>query len=136
MAHQGAAHGQHLLLAAGKGTGDLFTAFQQAREALINAFQVRLNAGGGLGKSAHLQVFLHRHLQKDMAAFRDLGQAHAHQLVGGDAVQVFSVKEDGAGAGLQKTRNVDLPAPLAPMRVTTSPSWTSKETPLTAWMLP
>ena len=58
-----------------------------------------------MGKSAHLKVFLHRHLQKDMATFRNLGQAHAHQFVGGDAVQVFSVKEDGAGAGMQKPRN-------------------------------
>ena len=31
---------------------------------------------------------------------------------------------------------VDFPAPLAPIRVTTSPSFTSKETPFTAWMLP
>ena len=40
-----------------------------------------------------------------MAAFRNLGQAHAHQLVGGDAVQIFFVEEDGAGAGMQKPRN-------------------------------
>ena len=33
-------------------------------------------------------------------------------------------------------RVVDLPAPLAPMRVTVSPWCTSKETPLMAWMLP
>ena len=33
-------------------------------------------------------------------------------------------------------RMVDLPAPLSPMRVTTSPSLTSKETPLMAWMAP
>jgi hypothetical protein len=31
---------------------------------------------------------------------------------------------------------VDLPAPFAPMRVTISPSLTSKLTPLTAWMGP
>jgi len=31
---------------------------------------------------------------------------------------------------------VDFPAPFAPMRVTISPSSTSKETPLTAWMAP
>ena len=33
-------------------------------------------------------------------------------------------------------RVVDLPAPLAPIRVTISPSLTSKEMPLMAWMLP
>ena len=33
-------------------------------------------------------------------------------------------------------RVVDLPAPLAPISVTISPSLTSKETPLMAWMLP
>ena len=31
---------------------------------------------------------------------------------------------------------VVLPAPLAPIRLTSSPSWTSNETPLTAWMPP
>ena len=31
---------------------------------------------------------------------------------------------------------VDFPAPLAPISVTTSPSCTSKEMPLMAWMLP
>ena len=31
---------------------------------------------------------------------------------------------------------VDFPAPLAPMRVTISPSLTSRDTPFTAWMLP
>jgi len=33
-------------------------------------------------------------------------------------------------------RVVDFPAPLAPIKVTTSPSPTSKEMPLMAWMLP
>ena len=31
---------------------------------------------------------------------------------------------------------VVLPAPLAPIRLTSSPCWTSKLTPLTAWMPP
>ena len=31
---------------------------------------------------------------------------------------------------------VDFPAPLAPSSVTIEPSGTSKETPLSAWMLP
>ncbi len=31
---------------------------------------------------------------------------------------------------------VDLPAPLEPIRVTTSPSWTFSEMPLSASMLP
>ena len=33
-------------------------------------------------------------------------------------------------------RVVDLPAPLAPIRVTISPGFTSKEMPLMAWMAP
>ena len=44
------------------------------------------------------------------------------------------VREDSSPATV--FRMVDLPAPLAPMRVTTSPSLTSKETPLMAWMAP
>ena len=31
---------------------------------------------------------------------------------------------------------VDFPAPFAPMSVTISPSWTSSETPLSAWIAP
>jgi hypothetical protein len=37
---------------------------------------------------------------------------------------------------LMVRRVVDLPAPLEPMRVTTSPGSTVSEIPLSAWMLP
>ncbi len=39
VAHEGATHGEHLLLAAGKGAGDLLAALLQAREVVVDALQ-------------------------------------------------------------------------------------------------
>ena len=39
--HKGAAHNEHLLLAARKGTGDLATTLLQARELLVDALEAR-----------------------------------------------------------------------------------------------
>ena len=49
--HQAAAHGQHLLLAAGEGGRLLLAAFFQAREQVIDAFQVLLLAACGRASS-------------------------------------------------------------------------------------
>ena len=90
---------------------------------------------------AHLQILLHGHLQEDVASLGDLRQALLDDLVRRDALEVMVLKEDAARSWRCSRpemvfRMVDLPAPFAPMSVTTSPSLTSKETPLTAWMLP
>ena len=99
------AHGQHLLLAAGKGACDLLAALLKAGKPLINAFQVRFDAGKRLRKRPHFQVFLHRHLQKDVPTLRDLRQTHAYQFMGGNPVQILAVENDRAGTGVQKPRN-------------------------------
>ena len=105
MAHQRAAHGQHLLLAAGKGTGNLFAALFQAGKALVDIFDIGFDGGIGLGKGAHFQVFLHRHLQKDVTPLRDLRHPLLDDFVRGDSAQILAVKQDAAGFGMQQAGN-------------------------------
>ena len=101
MAHQRTAHGQHLLLAAGEGAGNLLAAFLQAGELGEYGFNVR-RIGLARGESAHFQVFHYRHLQKDAAAFGHLSQAHLHDFVGRSVGDVFAVQADDARAGEQQ----------------------------------
>ena len=78
--HQGAAHGQHLLLAAGKGTGHLLAPFLQAGELLKNALHIGVDIAALPGESAHIQVFLNGHLQEDTAAFGNQSQTLGDHL--------------------------------------------------------
>ena len=84
--HERSAHGEHLLLAAGERTGDLLAALFEAREALVDVRNARFNGGVRLGVSAHFEVILDRHLQKDVAAFRNLRKTVLDDLVRGDAL--------------------------------------------------
>jgi len=97
VAHKGAAHNEHLLLAARKGAGDLATALLKAWELLVDALKARSNRGLGLRVGAHLQVLLDRHLQKGATALGNLCQALTNQLVGGRMGNVLAHKLDGAG---------------------------------------
>ena len=69
--HQRPADGQHLLLAAGEGAGELVAPFLEPREQREDALAVfldaRLVAAQGVG--AHVQVFVHRQRREDLAAF-------------------------------------------------------------------
>ena len=60
--------------------------------------------------------------------------------MGGHIGDVAAVEGDAAGAGAVMPQmviiRVDLPAPLEPIRVTISPSLTSRSTPRSAWILP
>ena len=84
--HERSAHGEHLLLAARERTGDLLAALFETREALVDVRNARFNGGVRLGVSAHFKVILDRHLQKDVAAFRDLRKTVLDDLVRGDAL--------------------------------------------------
>ena len=103
LGHQGPAHGQHLLLAAGQGAGHLVLPLLQAGEALIHVGDTLVILVGGAGERAHLQIFLHGHLQEDLPPLGDQGQAHGHDLVGGDAPQALAHELDGAGVGGQQS---------------------------------
>ena len=71
--HQGAAHGQHLLLTAGKGACQLAFALFQAGEPLVDIGH-RFGHIGRIRESSHLQVLFHRHLGEDVPSFRHMRQ--------------------------------------------------------------
>ena len=82
VAHERAAHGEHLLLAAGKRTGDLVLALFQTREDLIHALEVALDAVLVVAKvGADLEVFIGREVCKDLTPLRHLAHAELDDLV-------------------------------------------------------
>ena len=85
-----AGDGEHLLLAAGEGAGDLGQALAQAREEGEGAV-----AGGGAvaaGHQADLEVLGDGELGEEPAALRDPGDAVARDLVGGQGVEAGGVE--------------------------------------------
>ena len=103
--HHGAAHGQHLLLTARKRACDLPAALFQAGKMLIHQLQIGDNGACGLGVSAHFQIFLHGHAQKNAAALRHVRQPLANDLVRGHGFDAFVLKYNVAGFGAQQSRN-------------------------------
>ena len=102
MAHQRPPHGQHLLFAAGKGSGSLTAALLEPGETFIYPFQSRCNLAVGAGIGAHLQIFFHAHLRKNPAAFRHMGQPLGDDFMGNGCGNALVLKGDGAGFGAQK----------------------------------
>src|SRR5208337_3125469 len=117
-AHQRPPDRQHLLLAARQRAATLRRALLEARKQSEDALQVFVEMGEIVDRRAHLQVLEHRHAREDAPPFRRLGERRAR---GAPKIVIIVV---------------DLPAPLAPIRVTISPSLTSMSTPLSAWILP
>ena len=99
LAHQGAANGQHLLLAARHEAGALAGALLQAREQFENMLHAGVDFGRGQEEAAHLQVVRHRHVGKDAPAFGRNGNALAHDFVCRQVGDFFTFEPDGAAAG-------------------------------------
>src|SRR6202011_3477686 len=93
--HQRAADRQHLLLAAGEITGEP-RALLQAREIAVDHVDVAADLVIAAGEGAKSQVFQRRHVGDDAAALHHLKDAAADDLVGGNAVDAFAVKDDFA----------------------------------------
>ena len=102
VAHQRAAHGQHLLFAAGHGAGQLLAAFLQAGEQLKDLFLVGGNGGVGLGVGTHVQIFFHGHVQEHMASFGNMGKARFHDFMGAHALDALALVDHIAGLGFQQ----------------------------------
>lgn len=82
MAHQGAAHGHHLLLTAGERAGQLAATFLQTREVVEHHLKILAEIRLVLeAERTHLQVLLHTHAGEHMAAFRHVGHAQGDDLV-------------------------------------------------------
>ena len=98
MAHQRAAHRQHLLLAAGQRAGLLVTAFLQTGEQAVDHVEVLLEVRLVLqAERAHLQVLFDAHACEDVAPFRNVRHTEGHDLVVVGFQQIHSVVHHGTG---------------------------------------
>src|SRR5918993_2121004 len=94
-AHEGAAYGEHLLLAAGHRAGFLLDAFAEAWEELEDAVHVFAHARVVVSVvGAHLQVLAHRHAAEDLAPLRALGDALGDHVVRREALYLLAGKHD------------------------------------------
>ena len=85
LGHQRAAHGEHLLLAAGEGAGGLLAAFSEDREEVVGALDVLLDARLVVAEEgAELEVLLDRQPGEDVPSLGGVGEAEGDDLVGGD----------------------------------------------------
>src|SRR5215210_2998632 len=94
-AHEGAAYGEHLLLAARHGAGLLLDAFVKAREELEDAVHIIAYVDVVVSVvGAHLQVLADRHAVEDLAPFRALGYAFGDHVVRREALYLLAGEED------------------------------------------
>jgi hypothetical protein len=98
---------------------------------------IRLRGIDFLRIRPHLKVFHDGHLQKNAAAFRNMGKSQIHNLMRLGFCNVPSVKFDAARLRAQKPGNRPKHGGFsravgADLRATISPGCTSKEIPLIA----
>ncbi len=98
--HQPAADRQHLLLAARQRPSLLSAPFLEARKMRVHLLDIRGDAGPVVADHrAELQVFFDRDAQKCAAAFRHVGDAEAHDILGRPAGDPLAGEADvAAGA--------------------------------------
>ena len=101
-AHQTAADGEHLLLAARQRAGGLRAALGQHREQRIDPLQIARAVGAGARQhGAHPQVLGDRERGENLAPFRHLAEAKLADLVARPAGNVLPAIEDTAARGLE-----------------------------------
>ena len=104
VAHKGAGHGQHLLLAAGKGPRNLLATLFQTGE--VGEHRLQIFLGHILfDVSAHFQIFLNRHLLENPPSFRDVRQTGTQKLIGFHMGDILIAEVDGAAAGMHQAGN-------------------------------
>src|SRR5690625_3027666 len=92
-AHQGAAHGEHLLFPAGHGAAHLVEAFRQAREQFEHVIEVLLQLRAVLTQvGAHLQVLFHGQAREDAPVLRNDGHAAGDVFGGRHRVGPFAAE--------------------------------------------
>ena len=93
--HHGPPDGEHLLLAAGEGAGELHVTLSQHGEQIVDLFQrgasLRL---GPLVAAPHQKVLVHREIGEQLAALGHLHHAKTHDIVGGHGAEGLSVEHD------------------------------------------
>jgi hypothetical protein len=78
LAHEGASHREHLLLAARQGSGELREALRELRKKVERTLQARAALAPRQQVAAELQVLAHRHVREELAALGHLHQAARH----------------------------------------------------------
>ena len=104
VAHQGAAHRQHLLFAAGKRARLLVAAFLQAWEHVEHHGKIVRHVRPVFEtERAHFKVFLHAHAREHVASFGNMRHAEGHDLIVRRFQQVHAVEQHLAGNRRSKT---------------------------------
>jgi hypothetical protein len=138
---KGAGNREHLLLAAGQGPAALMlTPLKQGKE-FEHMFQVIDEVGWIRGDDgAHLEIFQHCHARENPTALRRLRDPKQCDLVGGKVGDVLPVEQDSSFEARGRPKidiiRVLLPAPLAPISATISPSRMSRLTLCSTGILP
>ena len=91
--HQSTADGQHLLLPAGQGAGQLLAPFCQDGKKPIGSLEC-LEAFPACPGGTHLEVFLHRHVGKNVATLGHQRQTQTHPAVWRLAMDGTLLKRD------------------------------------------
>ena len=106
MCHERATDREHLLLATGERACELFCALLEAREELVHAREVALDAAALLARvGPHQKVVEHDHPRKEAPALGRLADADPHDLVGLGLREVASVEADLPPGGMHESRD-------------------------------
>lgn len=135
--HQRATDGQHLLLAARQGAGQLCNTLTQNREQGEHLVHLaRRVASGARRIRAHFEVLADGQTREQSPPFLAVRDAEFDALVRGKSADVLAGEQDPAALGrsrpLTTPASVVFPAPLAPNTATTSPQRIDNSTSLSA----
>jgi len=119
--HQGPPNGQHLLLPARKGAGELPPALPEDREQVEDLLQIRPRCPQiPTAPRPQPQVLLHRELREDPPALRHQHDPPRHPLLGRQGMKGTPFKDDRAGQGRQEAgdhpQGGRLPRPVRPQQ--------------------
>ncbi len=132
LAHQRAAHRQHLLLAAGQRAGELLAALLEARKQRVDALDRGLRAAAAsMRKAPSCEIVLDIHGPEQFAMLGHEAEPARDAILDVEPGRSCPANDTRPFSGrmpMMALSSVVLPAPLAPMMVTISLAPTSSET--------
>src|SRR5690606_2800445 len=103
LGHEGPAHGEHLLLTAGEGSGGLLAALPEDGEQVVGALDVLLDARlVAAQEGTEAEVVLDGHAREDVPPLGGVGEPVRHDVVGRDLLQRPAVEPDLTADRLQQ----------------------------------
>lgn len=103
--HQGAAYGEHLLLATGHAARHTVAPLLQYGKEVEDFLTQRLEAFLAAPDMSGDEIFLDRQALEYLPPFRAMGQPHAYDLFGTRAGNVLAFEPDGTGRRARHARN-------------------------------